>query len=72
MTAEVQALIDSVLALHGVRLTPAQATAMLAERSGYAERTRELGSLLQFDDEPSDFRRALAERAAVAEEPNGG
>jgi hypothetical protein len=45
---------------------------MLAERSGYAERTRELGSLLQFDDEPSDFRRALAERAAVAEEPNGG
>jgi hypothetical protein len=70
--AEVQGLIDSALALHGVRLTPAQATAMLDERSSYAERTRELGKHLQFDDEPSGFRHALAELAAVAEGPDGG
>ena len=58
--AAVQELVDSVLTLHGVRLTPAQATAMLAERTSYAELTREFGKLLLFDDEPSDFRHALA------------
>jgi hypothetical protein len=70
--AEVQGLIDSALALHGVRLTPAQATAMVAERNSYAELIREPVELSLFEDEPSDFRHALEELAAVAEEPNGG
>jgi hypothetical protein len=71
-SAEVQGLIDSALALHGLRLTPAQAFAMVVERNNYAERTRELGELSLFEDEPNDFRRALAEIAAGAEWPDVG
>jgi hypothetical protein len=55
-----------------LRLTPAQATAMVAERNSYAELIREPVELSLFEDEPSDFRHALAELAAGAEEPNGG
>jgi len=58
----VQELIDSVFTVHRVRLTEAQAAAMLAERASYAALVQDLSGLLCFEDEPGNFVHAMAGR----------
>jgi hypothetical protein len=58
----VQALIDSVLAVHGVKLSTAQASAMLSERNNYAVLLRDIADVPCFDDEPGNYIHALSGR----------
>lgn len=60
--ADVQALIDGVMAVHGVKLSPAQASAMLAERNNYAVLLHDVADVPCFDDEPSNYLHALSGR----------
>ena len=61
-TTRVQTLIDSVIAAHGVRLSPSQAAAMLAERDAYTSLLRDVTGLSCFEDEPGNLGHALAGR----------
>lgn len=58
----VQELIDSVFTVHRVRLSEAQATAMLAERASYAALVEALSGIPCFEDEPGNFVHAMAGR----------
>ena len=51
-----------VTAWHDVALTTGMSAAVASESDDYSELTEPLSADLQFDDEPSDFRHALAGR----------
>jgi hypothetical protein len=59
---EIRDLVDGVFAGHGLRLSGAQAEAILAERRAYGVLTRDLAPFLSFEDEPCNFRTALTSR----------
>lgn len=62
MASNIQAMIDTVFSLHGVRLSEQQAAAMLAERDGYATLLRDVSAMSCFEDEPSNYLHAQAGR----------